>query len=373
MRIRLVLALTVVIVGLAIAFAISRVRDRVPDRLLEQAKLSYGRGDWNQSAESARLVLRARPSETAALRILARSSARVGKDETAEAIYRRLGTGAMEAEDLFLLGRGLLKRDPHGPGLAALGAARDLDPDHPETLNELLGFLIEGQSLLQAAIDAERLSRQPGWEVRGMVLLARVRHKLLEPAAAAELLVDAIRRDPGLAQTQTDPRDVRLLLARCLLETGRPDQARQQLEKVLRSSSDAEAYWLLSRALLMAGRSGEARAALDQSRILGPADPLAAQPAPYLGAARCASCHSREYQSQRRSRHSHSIKIGHDLTSAGVARKIGRRSGQSRRLPYGREGSGQGRGRSQRRRPHFLGGHRVRHGLKSPGPFVPGP
>ena len=113
-------------VALAVPMAIHRLRDRTPDRLLEQANISYRHRSWNQAEEFARRVLRIRPSETAALRILARSSARAGKDETAEAIYRRLGTRAMEAEDLFLLGRGLLRRDPHGPGLAALGAAPTL-------------------------------------------------------------------------------------------------------------------------------------------------------------------------------------------------------------------------------------------------------
>ena len=76
-------------------------------------------------------------SDTEALRLLARSTARQGRDDSAEAIYRRLGTGPMEAEDFFLLGRGLLGRGQVGPGLAALGAARDAEPDHAETLDAL--------------------------------------------------------------------------------------------------------------------------------------------------------------------------------------------------------------------------------------------
>ena len=44
----------------------------------------------------------------------------------------------MEAEDYFLLGRGLLSRGQVGPALASLGAARDVQPDHAETLDALV-------------------------------------------------------------------------------------------------------------------------------------------------------------------------------------------------------------------------------------------
>lgn len=215
---RWVLALAAAIAGLALVIALVASRRQSPERALEQASDSYRRGEWGQAADLARLVLKTRPSETSALRILARSSARTGNDAAAEAIYRRLGTGAMSAEDFFLLANGLLKRDPHGPGLAALGAAHDLDPDHPETLNAVLGLLIDGQALLQAAADAHRLRGRPGWEIRGTLVLAQVRQMLLEPAAAAELLLDVLNRDPSLAGGQMDPRDARMLLARCLLD-----------------------------------------------------------------------------------------------------------------------------------------------------------
>ena len=136
---------------------------------------------------------------------------------------------------------------------------------------------------------------------------------LLEPAVAAELLLKAFDRDPELGHGQSDPREARLLLARSLLETDRPEQAEQPLERILESGPDAEGLWLLSRALLREGKTTEARAALDQSLKLKPGDPLAAQPAPYLGAARCRPCHPREFQSQQRSHHALTIRFGRDL------------------------------------------------------------
>jgi tetratricopeptide (TPR) repeat protein len=313
MKLRWAMSLTAVTVVLSMALGISRLRGPSANRLVQQAASFYRRSDWEHAAESARLALRSRPSETSALRILARSSARMGNDEIAEVIYRRLGTASMEAEDLFLLGRGLLKRDVRGPGLASLGAARDLDPNHPETLDALIDYLIDVQALTQAAEDAERLRHQPGWEVRGLVVLARVRHMLLEPAAAADLFFEALHRDPQLTQGRTDTRQARKLLARCLLEVGRPDQARQQLETVLEMGPDSEALWLVSRALLMEGKMDQARAAFDQSVKIETADPLRDQPAPYVGAASCARCHLREFQSRERSRHAQSIQTGSAL------------------------------------------------------------
>src|SRR5262245_1856965 len=141
---------------------------------------SYQQGDWPKAAEQARSILKSTPDDKQALRLLARASARLGKDETAESIYRRLGTGGMDPEDLFLLGQGLLRRGQTSPGLAALGAALDADPDHPESLFAMITYLIEQQSLTQAARDAEHLMYVPGWEIPGMVALAKVRHELLD-------------------------------------------------------------------------------------------------------------------------------------------------------------------------------------------------
>lgn len=115
--------------------------------------------------------------------------------------------------------------------LAALNAAHDADPNHPETLEAIITFMIANQTLTQAAQNAERLMKQSGWELRGMVLLARVRHELLEPAAAAKLLTEALKHEPEMAHSGTEPREVRRLLATCLLETSQPGEALRPARK----------------------------------------------------------------------------------------------------------------------------------------------
>ena len=296
--------------------AVYLVRSAPSPDLLAAAESAYDRRDWPRAAQEARGVLKTRPADSKALLLLARASAREGKDETAVAIYRRVGTGAMGPEDLFLLGRVLLSRNQTGPGLAALGAAHDADPNHAETLATLITYLIANQSLTQAVQHAERLMKQPGWDLRGMLLLARVRRELLDPVAAATLLAGALQREPEMAHSGTDPREVRRLLATCLLETARPAEARAQLERALAFGSDPQASWLQSRSFLMEGKLAEARTALETARRgAGEQDPLRPEPAPFVGAARCATCHPKEFKSQQQSRHSQTIKSKPELKS----------------------------------------------------------
>ena len=193
---------------------------------LDQGELAYQNKDWSRASLVARAALKERPSDLSALRLLARASARLGKDETAEAIYRRLGTKAMEAEDLFLLGQGLIKRDQKGPGLTALRAARDLDPDHAEALDALINArgrrpgADPGLARCRAVGTAEWLGSSrhadPGQEFATICSIPPVRWSCF---------LEALRRDPLLAQSSADRREVKRLLARCLLETNRPGRS----------------------------------------------------------------------------------------------------------------------------------------------------
>ena len=188
-------------IGAALAgicwFVVWVVREQAGDPLVQGAR-AYGRADWSSAETRARSVLKTNSSDPHALRLFARASARQGREESAEAIYRRLGTKFMKAEDFFLLGRGLLATGQVGPALASLGAARDLEPDHAETLDALSQYWAQSGSMSDAVDAAERLRKQPGWQVRGDVRLGRLLAQLFDPAGAASVLADALRRDPLL-------------------------------------------------------------------------------------------------------------------------------------------------------------------------------
>jgi hypothetical protein len=274
---------------------------------LAQAVSSYEHRNWRESVRRTRAILRIRPSDPRARRLLGRSSARLGRDESAEAIYRSLGTGFMEAEDLFLLGSGLLRRGRTGPALAALGAARDADPDHAETLDALVGHWHENHTLVDAAMAAERLMKQPGWEVRGAVWLGRLRREMRDPAGAAEMLARALKNEQGLRQSPVKSDELRKDLARCWLEAGKPAEARRQLRDVEASGQDSEAAWLMSRACLQEGRFLDAQAALARSAGYGHGNSMLEEPSPFVGSERCSVCHPAQFRAQQISRHARTL------------------------------------------------------------------
>ena len=283
------------------------VRDR-DGNPFSRGELAYRGRDWHAAEAQARAILKARPSDPDALRLLARSMARLGRDDSAEAIYRRLGTGPMTAEDYFLLGRGLLGRGQTGPALAALGAARDAEPDHAETLDALSRHWAETRSMTDAVEAAEHLIKQPGWEVRGQIRLGRLLADLFDPAGAARSLAEALRRDPQLRDADLDPAAARRLLARCWLQSGRPAEARALIVDPAGRGIDPEGSWLLSRAWLQEGKAPEAAAALEAAQEFGASDPLLREPAPFVGAASCERCHPAEFRSQQNSRHSRTFR-----------------------------------------------------------------
>jgi tetratricopeptide (TPR) repeat protein len=278
---------------------------------------AYSRGHWEKTAAEARAVLKAEPSNREGLLLLARASARQKKDETAEMLYRRLGTEFMKAEDYLLLAKGLFRRGQPGPAQAVLAVARLSDPDNPEVLEAVLQYQFENQGLTQAAEAAERLMSKPGWEVRGMAALAQIRHALLEPAAAASLIHRALTLDAKLSDSVLSPHEARRLLASCLLETGKAAEARKELEGLIRSrpGSDAESTWLLSRALLMEGNLSQARVAAQEAHLQGVNNPLQPEPARFVGAASCERCHLKEFKTQQQSSHARTLIRGKELQS----------------------------------------------------------
>ncbi|MFO0888349.1 MAG: multiheme c-type cytochrome [Isosphaeraceae bacterium] len=280
---------------------------------LAEGLVAYGRGDWKAAAAAARSVLAARQVDSTALRTLARSYARLDRDSDAEALYRRLGTGRMEAEDLFLLGRGLLRTDRTGPGVVALQAALDADRDHAETLDELARHLgREGQTY--SAIElAGRLSRQSGWEVRGRTLLAPLLDRIQDSLPAADALTEALRRDPDLRGASMTPPAATRLLVSSLLAAGKVGEADRVLSAGSEAIPTAERAWLLSRIRLRQGRIDEAKAALDAAEGVSEEDPMRKDPSPFVGAAACAPCHARNYSFEQHSRHATSMVKTADL------------------------------------------------------------
>ena len=219
---------TVILVGGGAAILWGKTR-LVPD-LAAEARAAYARQDWKGTELLARKRLKQLPDDPTALQLAARAAARQDRDQTAIAIYSRLILEDMDAEDLFLLGRALSRTGKVDLAFKTYERARLANPDHPETLEALAQLYLQNDRENAAEEAAERLVRQPGWEARGLLILGTARAELHDPAGAAQALRRFFELDPeGTVAAPSPVRPFRLLLARSLLKTRRPAEARQVL------------------------------------------------------------------------------------------------------------------------------------------------
>lgn len=266
---------------------------------------AYARGDWERSGLLARRRLKESPDDQEALRLAARAMARQDRDRPAIAAYSRLELKRMTAEDYFLLGRALGRTGQDDLALRSLEAAREADPDRPETLDELAQVYSRKDRPAAAEALARRLLREPGREARAQLMLGTFRAAQHDPRGAALALKRAFELDPeGQAAAPHPAGPLRMLLVRSLLQSAQPGEARRVLRAIPGSESDPESAWLLSRCFLQEGDRDRAASAL---RAAGPYrrdHPLEPEPAPYVGEARCADCHRPIYEALLTSRHS---------------------------------------------------------------------
>jgi tetratricopeptide (TPR) repeat protein len=268
---------------------------------LERGASSYGRHDWHSAEQLARQHLKARKDDPEALRLLARSLFRQGKDQAALALCGRIADNFMAAEDYFLRGQALVRRGQRELGILVWRRALGRDADHVETLLALEDVMVQLDLLSEAARAAERLAAQPGWEARAALLLGKIRAEQSDPAGAAAALQRALAH-PDQWHGADEPDRVRRQLARFLLWTGRPAEARAALRLVASPAAGSETSWLLSRCDLQEGRASD-DGTRTQSIAYREAHPIEREPAPFVGESRCRDCHKTEYNAQHSSRH----------------------------------------------------------------------
>ena len=309
---RWLLGMTALVVA-AVGFGTGRWRSRPAPDLMARGVAAYRRGDWSAASDLARLRLKQEADDHKALRLLARGAARLGRDGSATAIYTRLGKGRMEVEDHYLSGRILDRGDRKELALKAWATALEVDPNHPETLDEVTRLLFQSQRPDEAARAAERLARQPGWQARGLLLLGSIRDEINDPSGAAEAFRRALEHDPAVLSKAHDPSKLSKQVARAFLRVAKPDDARPPLEGVLAEGPDPEASWLLSRVALQAGEAARAAASLTKAGPYRADHPLEPEPGPYVGAGRCAPCHPATHRAGLGSRHARTFHSGAEL------------------------------------------------------------
>ncbi len=283
---------------------------------LIRARDAYARHDWNTAAIAAREAVKIRPDDTEALRLLARASQRLGRDASANAMFHRLGSEALQAEDDFLLGVGLTRAGRSAAAIRMWEKALALEPDHAEALDALARAYAAGNRPDEAARLAERLAHRPGWEFPGELMWGSLRFELEDPGGAADLLSRALDRPAASRLDAASTLDYRKMLVRALLRAGRTDDARRRLQALPDADADGdpELTWLHGRASLLAGDIPAATAAIGKDSSYRSAHRMEPEPSPYSGESRCAGCHAEIARKQQSGRHASTLVRGAELT-----------------------------------------------------------
>ena len=295
----------------AVGAGLFLARSRLFPGSIDRARAAYNRQDWDGATAFALGRLKEAPGDRDALRLLARSAARGGRDESARALYSRLGgASGFEAEDFFVLGRSIDKTGDHETARACWVAGLRADPRNAEILNEFVRLYLNGAQPDLAERAAKALAERPGWEARGAFLLGRIALERDDPEAAATHLERGLDLDPSALGAPRSAAHYVKLLARALLRSGKPKEAARRLRGVLAKGPDAEGSWLLSRAALRTGDTAEGVAALASGASYRDEHTLEPEPSPYIGSARCGSCHQEEYKAEQSSLHARTFQHG---------------------------------------------------------------
>jgi tetratricopeptide (TPR) repeat protein len=268
---------------------------------LDVAVAAYRQGDWSAAEKKAREQIKRKGDDSAALRLLARSLYRQERDQHAAAIDQRLAENTAAAEDYFLRGQAFTRLRQTDSAIQAWRKALELDGAHLESRIALDAMLVRLDRLAEARREAESLAAQPGSDGLGEVMLGQIHARALDPAGAAQSLARALAHPEQWAHL-FDPISVRRLLARSLLAVGQPAKARAHLSLLPQSPADPETSWLIARCDLQEG-AVTSSAVAGSARSYRDAHLMEPEPAPYIGAARCAPCHERIFQAQDHSRH----------------------------------------------------------------------
>ncbi len=300
-------AVLVLAAGIALAVAMAGPRDPIA-----RAEAAEKRGDWSRMVDQAELRLSQEPEDPRALLLKGRGLAHLGQLLPAARAYAATGGDRMTPADLRLTSDLLSKADRPALAWLALEAANRIDPKDGDTRRALTA--LHGKVGSQGAVAhvTDLLSAVPTGPALAQLVVELA--TLTQSDASTDPTLDRVllRGREKLRSLDTSAA-VRRLVARVLLEFGRPDRSRDVLRSLLSARPDAEASWILSRALLQLGDESGADAALVEARGFAAGRRTDHDPAVYTGAKSCRSCHSEIYDEQQNSRHAATISHGADM------------------------------------------------------------
>jgi tetratricopeptide (TPR) repeat protein len=180
------------------------------------------------------------PSDGRAARIAARALERLHYPEQAEPYYQvARRAGLIGLEDLHARALALAEANRLDQAAAAYEELLRDHPDEPRALQRLSAIRYAQTRWKEALALAERLARVPGQEVPAWGLVGSIEHEQKHPDRAAAAYERVLALDPELRLLPLPRPLFWTNLARDLIDSGRPAQARQYLTKALAERPDA--------------------------------------------------------------------------------------------------------------------------------------
>lgn len=234
------------------------------------------------------LFLEDHPQHSRAAALRGQALVRLGR--SADAVRQFDQTGAATADDLHAWAQALMLEQQWSFAVPLLKRVLDLEPKHSDALREISACRVQLGLFDEALDSAKKYAEIPGNEALGQELLAKTYHLMGNDKLAAGAYDRVLRFRPNARQLYERPDEFFLDFGRTILNLGRPDDARQYLERSLKlrlaweqppdekesgtATSDpgprderqralliAEVYNLVGKAALQAGQSEQAEAA----------------------------------------------------------------------------------------------------------------
>jgi tetratricopeptide (TPR) repeat protein len=308
---------TAVLLGVvAVATGLWWTRSHAKNDPVSSARAAYAAGRWATAVSLARQALDIRKNDPAGLLLLARGSARLGRDGVALGIYQRhVDDKRLEPEDHLLLGSLHMRQGrlvAAAESWAKVMASKDVTP---ALLDELARLQIQARRWDDALSTLQRLCNSPGWEAHGAAMLGTVRVKLNNAPDAAKSFRRALELEPAAIDRSQHPAELRKLIARTFLQMVSPVEAERALRAVSGHEPDEETAWLLSRAYLQQGDKARALAMLEHAGSYRATNLLDAEPSAYVGEIRCEQCHTSIFRESLASRHTQTYYRGSQLAA----------------------------------------------------------
>jgi Tfp pilus assembly protein PilF len=239
------------------------------DRPLRDIDAALKKGETSRALKLAGQFLRDHPDDVRAEVLRARILVDAGQLTDALRVFHRVG--ASDVADLHAWAKAHLLRQEWSDALPVLERLLAISPDDPDALHEITACRSFLGKYHEAFDSAKRLSALPGHEARAWLQIGTLHENLGNDRSAIEAWEKVLQYQPRAGQLQVTAADFFGEFGRVLLKDGRPERARDALERSLQSRETPEILSILGQACQQLGDEAQAVSRWKRAVELAPA------------------------------------------------------------------------------------------------------